>query len=183
MSRHDHQDAQDDMPSGQFSGDEIEFAPFMFDPSSQPEDISTSQIGAGNMDMEFEPFMFNQGDALGVPARPDPAAAATLAQPQVTSEAAAPAPAIQPLPGAFAASLPSEVTSEAVTSPTPLPSPEPAVQVPAESPAPTPFAGHEVPMPSYLMPAAASAPAEAPSPAGANSFVRRHRAVTGLAGR
>jgi len=165
MSRHDHQDAQDNMPSGQFSGDEIEFAPFMFDPSSQPEDISTSQIGVGNMDMEFEPFMFNQGDALGVPARPDPAAAATLAQPQVTSGAAAPAPAIQPLSGAFAASLPSEVTSEAVTSPSP--SPEPAVQVPAESLAPTPFAGHEVPMPSYLMPAAASAPAEAPSPAGA----------------
>ncbi len=172
MSQHDRRKAESQTPSGQFNGEEIEFAPFMFDASSQPEDNPTSNIGfadtshlgigdtsqLGAVDMEFEPFMFNQGEALGTldPAKKGSGPLSqTMAQPVPVQSVQADSPA-EPVQ---AASIESPSSTPSLPS---LPEIS-GGQTADDTSAPAPFAGHEVPVPSYFMPVTTSDAAPEPS--------------------
>ena len=66
MQKHDPQATNNDTSTPHFNGEEIEFAPFMFDAS--PETAQTTQGTFSGSDVEFEPFMFDQGEsAVNVP--------------------------------------------------------------------------------------------------------------------
>src|SRR4051812_29372356 len=61
MQKHDPQATNNDTSTPHFNGEEIEFAPFMFDAS--PETAQTTQGTFSGSDVQFEPFMFDQGES------------------------------------------------------------------------------------------------------------------------
>jgi pentatricopeptide repeat protein len=159
MPKHDHQAANNETSSAHFNGEDIEFAPFMFDPS--PEAAETAHGTFKDVDMEFEPFMFNPGEGLMLSGQPS-------AMSQEVSMPSEPMPAVMPFaPAPAAPSMPTEpaTTPQAPVMPIqPLVSATPAMPTEAQQSAPqssstkpdltadTPFAGHDVPVPTYLQP-------------------------------
>lgn len=97
MSQHDHRSTQgntgNEGPTGRFSGDDLEFSPFMFDPSQPSSGAVPGQFGGD--EMEFEPFMFNPGESLGMAGTSS--ASSTLSTANAPATPAAPnTPAPQP---------------------------------------------------------------------------------------